>query len=337
MKLLRKIAIVFVPIYWVITWIYHRCYDWGFLTSKFYKYPIICVGNLVVGGTGKTPMIEYLIEQFQSEYRMAVLSRGYKRKTKGFVLATSNATVESIGDEPFQFYSKYENLTVAVDEQRQRGIQQLLKLPKKPQIILLDDAFQHRKVKTGCNMLLTAYNDLYTNDILLPTGNLREPIVGANRAHIVVVTKCPPHMSESEQLKVAQKLNLNSYQSLFFSSVNYGDFLKSNTVSLPLEQLKATDFTLVTGIANPQPLVDFLEDNEFVFEHLWYSDHHYFLDEEIKLLESKHMIVTTEKDYTRLQPKMKNFKALYYLPITINLNDAKLFKQVLKNYIKQTI
>lgn len=334
MKILRKIAIVLVPLYWLITWLYHKCFDIGILKSKVYNYPIICVGNLVVGGTGKTPMIEYLIELLQTDYCIATLSRGYKRATSGFVLATPQATVESIGDEPFQFFSKYQNLIVAVDENRQRGIKQLLNLKLKPQIILLDDAFQHRKVTVGCNILLTAYNDLYTDDLLLPTGNLREPSVGANRAQIIVVTKCPLEITEIQKQNVAKKLKIATSQSLFFSSIKYGEVLISETSTLPLERLKTIEFTLVTGIANPKPLITFLKDNGFIFEHLCYSDHHHFLDEELKLFQTKKMIITTEKDYTRLKPKLKDNDALYYLPIAVVMHEASDFNKIISSYIE---
>ena len=332
-KILRKIAIVLVPVYWVITWLYHKLYDFQIFKLKAYQYPVICVGNLVVGGTGKTPMIEYLIEQLQPNYRIATLSRGYKRASSGFVLANAHATAESIGDEPFQFFSKYQNLIVAVDENRNRGIEQLLNLEQKPQVILLDDAFQHRKVKVGCNILLTAFNDLYCDDLLLPTGNLREPIAGAKRAQIVVVTKCPMQIDAHQQMHISKKLKIKPHQSLFFSSINYSDVLKNGSSTLALSSLRHKPFTLITGIANPKPLLDFLNENEFDYEHLCYGDHHVFLDEEIQLFQTKQLIIITEKDFTRLKPKMPNTQALYYLPITTVMHNASEFNKLITAYV----
>ncbi len=333
-KILRKIAIVLVPFYWILTWLYHRCFDWGLLKSKSFDYPIICVGNLVVGGTGKTPMIEYLIHLLQPHFTVATLSRGYKRTSKGFVLADETSNSEIIGDEPLQFYKKHKNLIVAVDESRVRGINKLLKLNKKPEVILLDDAFQHRKVKVGFNMLLTAFDDLYVDDILLPTGNLREPIVGAKRAQIIVVTKCPPQLSEAQKLQIGSRLKLHEDQSIHFSSINYSDNLINQQSELSLNSLKGSPFTLVTGIANPKPLVDFLNGKGLEFEHLSYKDHHHFTEEDIKLLATKKMLVTTEKDFVRLQPKLGTLTFLYYLPITVTLDNASEFNKSIEAYIK---
>lgn len=334
-KILRKIAIVLVPCYWMLTWLYHRCFDWGLLKSKSFDYPVICVGNLVVGGTGKSPMIEYLIDLLEADFSLATLSRGYKRTSKGFVLADDNSSPESIGDEPLQFYKKHKNLVVAVAESRDRGISELLKLNKKPEVILLDDAFQHRKVKAGLNILLTSFDALYVDDILLPTGNLREPIVGAKRAQIVVVTKCPPQLSEVQKLQVEKKLKLQAHQSIYFSSIKYSEKLKNQQSEMTLESLNGLPFTLVTGIANPKPLVDFLSTKGLVFEHLMYSDHHLFSHEELKLLATKQMVVTTEKDFVRLQPKFSSTEGLYYLPISVAMQNADGFNKTVEAYVKR--
>ena len=179
MKFIRIILFPIVPIYYLVTWLRNKLYDTGIKSSKSYDFPVICVGNLSTGGTGKTPMIEYLIRLLKDEKSLATLSRGYKRKTEGFVLADENANANTIGDEPFQFYTKFNAIAVAVDSDRQNGIAQLRKLKIQPEVILLDDAYQHRKVKAGFNILLTAYNNLYYKDMVLPTGNLREPRSGA--------------------------------------------------------------------------------------------------------------------------------------------------------------
>ena len=199
MKFIRIILFPIVPIYYTVTWLRNRLFDRGIMPSKSYDIPVICVGNLSTGGTGKTPMIEYLIRLLKHQKSVATLSRGYKRITEGFVLADGDATADTIGDEPYQFYRKFKDITVAVDSNRQNGIEQLLQLEPKPNVILLDDAYQHRKVKAGLNILLTPYYKLYTDDIVLPTGNLREPRSGANRANIIVITKCPSDISDADE------------------------------------------------------------------------------------------------------------------------------------------
>lgn len=329
MKILRKIAVVFVPVYWVITWVYHGLYNLRLLKSIKFHHPVICVGNLAVGGTGKTPMIEYLITFLSNKYKIAVLSRGYKRKSFGFIIANHDASAEQIGDEPFQIYSKFKNVIVAVDEKRKRGIDNLLQLKNKPQIILLDDAFQHRQVTSGLNILLTAYHDLYCNDMMLPTGNLREPKNGANRAEVIVVTKCPENLSATQKQVIEKQLKLQAHQVLFFSNIKYEIAVSNNENFLNISDLKEKEFTLLTGIANPIPLVTFLEQKQLVFEHLAYPDHHFFTTEELKLLKTKPLIVTTEKDFVRLQGRLENHRGLYYLPISIQIDLESEFNTII--------
>jgi tetraacyldisaccharide 4'-kinase len=332
-KILRKIAVVFVPVYWVITWVYHQLYNLRLLKSAKFDHPVICVGNLAVGGTGKTPMIEYLITFLSDKYKIAVLSRGYKRKSSGFIIANHDACAEQIGDEPFQIYSKFKNVIVAVDEKRKRGINNLLQLKNKPQIILLDDAFQHRQVTSGLNILLTAYHDLYCNDMMLPTGNLREPKNGANRAEVIVATKCPDNLSATQKQVIEKQLKLQAHQVLFFSSIKYEIAVRNNENFLNISDLKEKEFTLLTGIANPIPLVTFLEQNQMVFEHLGYPDHHFFTTEELELLKTKSLIVTTEKDFVRLQGRLENHRGLYYLPISIQIDLETEFNTIINAYI----
>lgn len=309
-------------------------YDFGIKKSTSYNFPVICVGNLSVGGTGKTPMIEYLIRLLKSEYHIATLSRGYKRQTEGFVIADENASASSIGDEPFQFYQKFENIIVSVDSDRVHGISQLTKLPDPPQIILLDDAFQHRKVKAGFNILLTAFDDLYTEDILLPTGNLRESRQGAKRADIIVVTKCPEHLSEERKQQITHAINPLAHQEVFFGRIAYSKSVRNNEAQLDLEKLGNTPFTLVTGIANPKPLVDHLKLLGLQFEHLKFKDHHDFNATDIATLKQKSLIVTTEKDMVRLQPHFKKSGVLYYLPIEIRMDRQAQFDTLIGNFIK---
>ena len=223
--LLRKILFPFSLGYALVVKARNYFYDIGIKKSTFFDTKTICVGNLSVGGTGKTPMIEYLIEQLKIDYRVAVLSRGYKRKSSGFLLATPKSSVENLGDEPFQIYTKFPEITVAVDADRRNGIS-ILEEHIKPDVILLDDAFQHRKVKAGFNILLTAYGKLYCDDWYLPTGNLRDSRSEVRRADLIIVTKCPTEISETDKEGIRNNLKINTNQSVLFSSLSYDhDFL----------------------------------------------------------------------------------------------------------------
>lgn len=332
MKLLRKIFFPFVPIYYLVTKLRNTLYDLDLKKSMSYSFPVICVGNLSVGGTGKTPMIEYLVTLLKDDFSIATLSRGYKRKTKGFQLANKNSTAETLGDEPFQFYNKFKSsVQVAVDSDRQNGINNLRYLKKIPDVVLLDDAFQHRKVKAGLNILLTTCSNLYTEDFVLPTGNLREPKSGAKRAQIIVVTKCPENLSDSKKKNIIQRINPESYQSVFFSSIRYANEVFSKEAKLALNELN--DFTLVTGIANATPLVDYLKWNNLNFEHLNFKDHHEFSSQDIKILNKKQCIVTTEKDFMRLKQYNSLKDKLYYLPITIAISNHEKFNSLIKGFV----
>ncbi|MGB5420119.1 tetraacyldisaccharide 4'-kinase [Algibacter sp.] len=332
MKILRYILFPVVPIYFFVTWLRNKLYDLGIKKSVSYDFPVICVGNLSVGGTGKTPMIEYLVRLLKDDYKVATLSRGYKRKTKGFQLADKNANAEIIGDEPFQFYSKFKNdILVAVDSDRQNGIKNLQK--ELPEVVLLDDAYQHRKVKAGFYILLTTYNNSYFKDFVLPTGNLREPRSGAKRANIIVVTKCPKNLTETDKNDIVKRINPNGYQHVFFSTISYSEKLFSANKIIDLIDLKA--FTLVTGIANPTPLVDFLKQKNLKFEHLNYKDHHHFSNEDLSILEKKEFIVTTEKDFMRLNQFESLKEKLFYLPITATVENDLKMNQLIKTFVKR--
>ncbi|BAO76289.1 tetraacyldisaccharide 4'-kinase [Winogradskyella sp. PG-2] len=332
MKFIRIILFPIVPIYYLVTWFRNWLYDKGFNSSESYDFPVICVGNLSTGGTGKTPMIEYLIRLLKDEKSVATLSRGYKRITEGFVLADKSATADTIGDEPFQFFKKFKDIKVAVDGNRQNGIKELTATDEQTEVILLDDAYQHRKVIAGFNILLTAYNNLYYKDIVLPTGNLREPRSGAKRADLIVVTKCPKTISETEKSKISSRLKLNSNQQLFFSHINYSEKVISKSSELALNQL--SKFTLVTGIANAKPLVDFLNKRGLEFDHVEYPDHYSFKPTDTEILEGKGLIVTTEKDYVRLSSNNESLEPnLFYLPIEIEIDKKKAFDESIKEFV----
>ncbi|MEG1563379.1 MAG: tetraacyldisaccharide 4'-kinase, partial [Bacteroides sp.] len=240
----------------------NKLFDWGYLPSKSFGVPTICIGNLAVGGTGKTPHTEYLIHLLRPHFHLAVLSRGYKRQTKGYVLSTPQSHADSIGDEPYQIQSKFPDIRVAVDENRCHGIEQLLKLSEPAvDVVLLDDAFQHRYIKAGLNILLTDYHRLFCDDALLPAGRLREPIEGKNRAQVVIVTKCPKDLKPIDYNIIGKRLALYPYQQLFFSTFRYGKHKRlfpdpTETPERKLSSLKTGEqVLLLTGIASPDPLL----------------------------------------------------------------------------------
>lgn len=313
MQSLRKLLFPFSVLYDGVTRVRNWAFDKGYLMQHSFDIPIIAVGNLSTGGTGKTPMIEWLIEHHQGK-RIAVLSRGYGRDTKGYIEINENHTAAQVGDEPLQIKLKYGDIiTSAVCEKRVNGIEQLLK-DHKLDVILLDDAFQHRYVKASHYILLTSYDKLYSNDYLLPAGNLRESRKGANRAHTIVVTKCPDCISESEMKLITQRLHPLSNQKVYFSTIVYDEKIYQSGKSMSLVHMRFDSVTAVTGIAKPAPFINHLE-KYFTVNHLEYSDHHRFRESEIKTIASHKVVVTTEKDFTRLsQWKLQN---VYYLPIKV--------------------
>lgn len=338
----KELRNILKPLSWVykqITSVRNKMYDSGYLKSTKFSIPVIVVGNLSVGGTGKTPQVEYLIQLLKDNYKVAVLSRGYKRKSKGFILANTTSNAEILGDEPYQYYKKFKDIFVAVDADRTNGIAQLQKKVN-PDIVLLDDAFQHRKVQGGLNVLLTPYNDLYTEDTLLPAGNLREPVTGAERAQVIVVTKCPTILTEEQQFETAQKLNPTLEQTVFFSTISYGKTLEGSS-TIKLTALKDYHVVLVTGIANSKPLVQFLESKVKKITHKKYADHHHFSQKEINDIKNTYtniatnkIIITTEKDYVRI---FGRFLELSYLPIKIDfLAHKNDFDKIIVNYVEQS-
>ena len=332
MILLRKILFPLAFLYWLITFIRNWLYDKGILKSHSFDIPIIAVGNLSVGGTGKTPQIEYLIRLLSENYKVAVLSRGYKRSTEGFILADEKATATSIGDEPFQFYSKFPNIQVAVDANRKNGIEKLVQLQDKPDVILLDDAFQHRKVKAGFYILLTAYDDLFCDDYILPFGNLREPSSGKKRADMIIVTKCPKDLSELAQQKIAKKLKVK--QSVYFTTIEYDDYVFGNDTQLLVSDIQSESKLLVAGIAKPKLFFDFLKNE--TDETLVFPDHHHFSKQDCEQILAKangRKISTTEKDFVRLNGLLPKTQ-LFYLPIKSVFINTTIDKTI-QNYVGQ--
>ncbi|MES2576309.1 MAG: tetraacyldisaccharide 4'-kinase, partial [Bacteroidota bacterium] len=315
MNLLRKILFPFAILYGLITSIRNFLFDKGILKSYSFDLPVIAVGNLSVGGTGKTPQIEYLIRLLSDKYKIATLSRGYKRQSKGFILAEASSNAKIIGDEPFQFFQKFPSIQVAVDADRKNGIEQLLSQHEKPEVILLDDAFQHRKVKAGFYILLTSYGDLYSDDFMLPTGNLRESRSGAKRANVIIVTKCPFNLSLKQQYDIKNRLKVSEDQEVYFTFIAYEDFIYAENRKINVNEIQSAAKLLVAGIAKPEPFFAYLQDTNDVC--LSFPDHHNFTDKdilEIKNLAQNNIIITTEKDYVRLKGSLPS-EQLFYLPI----------------------
>jgi len=293
---------------------------------------VISIGNLSVGGTGKTPHIEYVLSELKGRYKMAVLSRGYKRKTSGFRLASPDDNASTIGDEPFQIFQKFPKVLVAVDEKRKRGIQKLNELSNPPRLILLDDAFQHRAVKPGLNILLTDYTKPYTDDIPLPSGRLREGRRGAKRADIIVVTKSPEVLSPLEIRRLISIINPEPYQKVFFSSIDYQNFVPLNEAARNIvEQSKSLSkysILLVSAIANSKPLLLHLKRHSKDVKAMPYKDHHFFTErdyENIKtsfsdIFSNKKAIVITEKDAVKIELEQFGEIPLFVLPIKIKFH-----------------
>ncbi|NVK52566.1 MAG: tetraacyldisaccharide 4'-kinase [Flavobacteriaceae bacterium] len=340
MKVLRFLLFPFAILYAIITTVRNFLFDVGVLKSTSFEKPVIAVGNLSVGGTGKTPQIEYLIRLLRANRKLAVLSRGYGRKTNGFICADETKSSEDIGDEPLQFYKKFSDITVAVDENRVHGIAQL----RDAELVLLDDAYQHRKVKAGFYVLLTKFDALFSNDFVLPVGNLRERRVGASRADVVVVTKCPDIIN-SVQIKATEQLIRRYFKGpIFFSKISYANVLLSNgEQQIVASELNKYEILLVTGIANPSPLLQYLDGLNCKYTHQSYPDHHQFTTTDIVQLNKQFLglksenkvMVTTEKDFVRLSEKIDT---LFYLPIdTAFVNCKGEFDLLITNYVNSAL
>jgi tetraacyldisaccharide 4'-kinase len=325
LKTIRILLFPFSLVYALVVIIRNWCYDRRLFHSTSFNLPIICVGNLAVGGTGKSPMVEQLVRLLKDNYRIAVLSRGYKRKTKGYALADSTTSALDIGDEPMQFHRKFPDVPIAVGEERVVAIPQLLHDRPETGVIILDDAFQHRSVRAGLNILLTDYSNLFTRDWWLPSGDLRDSPSSDKRADIIIVTKCPEDLSEDERRSVAIEISPEKHQQLFFSAIRYG------TPYHIIRQAETTvidagvEVLLVSGIANPAPLKRWLNEHSRTYYEMAYGDHHIFTIDDLRavirrfdsITAEKKIIVTTEKDAVRLVKFRQELERwpLYVLPI----------------------
>ncbi len=325
-------------------WCRNWLFDKNILKSAEFNFPVICVGNLAAGGTGKTPMVELLVSLLKNKYETATLSRGYKRKTRGFGIANETTTALEIGDEPMQFHQKFPGITVAVGEERLVAIPQLLHDKPGTEVIILDDAFQHRSVRAGLNIILTEYKNLYTRDFFLPAGDLRDTRQSARRAEIIIVSKCKTDLTEKERDTVLDELNIAGKQQVYFAEIVYARPYHLFTKQ-PISIRQDMDILLVCGIANPRHLQEYLTDKVQSYDMLRYPDHHIFsIDDmdEIKkqfgaIPSGNKIIITTEKDGVRLQKfqnKLQDFP-IYVMPIqhSIMFNDTQRFEESILSFV----
>ena len=331
----------------IILIIRHKLYDWHILKSKGHDMPVICVGNLALGGTGKTPHIEYLIDLLSEQYRVCVVSRGYGRKTKGFQLANIDCAAETVGDEPMQYVSKFKEALVAVDENRNRAIELMNTMDRPPELYLLDDAFQHRSTRAGLNILLTAYGKLYTDDFLVPSGTLRDVRSAAKRADIIVVTKTPDQLMDSEKAEIHKKLKPLSQQSVYFSSLVYEPFQAISQPASLMAPDEADAVLLFCGIARPKPLVEELKRRYRQVELMAFSDHHPYSNSDVaailkrfqRMEGTKKIIVTTEKDFARFinSTYLCQFDSvpLFVAPISVKIDNEEKFNKEILSYVQK--
>ena len=344
LKPVRLILFPFSLIYGLIIWIRNKMFDKGYFTSASFNLPMIGIGNLTAGGTGKSPMVEFLLQKLNGRYQLAVLSRGYKRKTRGYALAVPGTTALEIGDEPMLFYNKFPEAVVAVGEERLEAIPQLLHDRPDTQVILLDDAFQHRSVKPGMNILLTDRNKLFTRDWFMPTGDLRDLASSYQRADALVVTKCNDHMNEEERQGIIEELKPTPEQQVFFTSIKYG--IPYHIVNKDQRILDDnTEVLLVTGIANPGPLKNYLTLHCRQSAELRFGDHHVFSIDDWKTIKKRFdamehphkIILTTEKDAVRLLKfhQLLTEFPFYVIPIQVRFlfNQEQRFTEFITTFI----
>lgn len=355
---MRKFAFILIPlslIYGIIIWFRNLFFDLGIFSSKEFQLPIISVGNITVGGTGKTPHIEYLISFLKKEFNIATLSRGYKRKAKGFILANDKSTAIDIGDEPMQLKRKFPDIKVAVDKKRVHGVEQLLKSPngENLDVVLLDDAYQHRAIKPGLSILLIDYNRPITEDSMLPYGNLRESSDEKDRANIIIVSKTPVDMNPIERRIIINNLDLMPFQNLYFTSLKYEKIIPvfpDQAIEFVNQEWtkQSLEIMLVTGIASPKLLKDYLVEFSDKISEIQYPDHYSFtkkdllhIDTKFAKIESEHkLIITTEKDAVRfmeMELSEQVRKHIFYVPLTIQfLNDDTInFQNKISNYVRK--
>ena len=346
MNFLKYILLPFQLIYSIIIWIRNKFYDYGIIRSHTINRGIISIGNMSTGGTGKTPLVEYII-RLLSNYNLAVLSRGYKRKTKGFILADINhKDASEIGDENSQLYHKFNNLLIGCDTNRFSGAKKLIEINNALDIIILDDGYQHRKLHRDVDIVLAEYDNLYINDYLLPIGSLREHKTEIKRADIIIITKCPSNITNTSKEKIRLKLNLKLEQKIYFSYIKeYNFLLMPHRKKYQINNDKK--HITITGIQSPRKLTDFLKASSVDFYHMKFQDHHNFNANDIgniihlkSSLNASNEILITEKDYYRLSQKQKNELSKHFKLICIEIgvdfigNDKSNFNNQLLKFAK---
>ena len=344
---MRILLLPIALLYHIVLSIRHKLYDWHLLKTTRFEKPVICVGNLSLGGTGKTPHTEYLIRLMKDAYRVATLSRGYGRKSRGFRQAEGTSTFEDLGDEPMQYFMKFPGIQVAVDEDRVDGVRKLLNSNNTPEVILLDDAFQHRRIQAGLNLLLTEYQHLYCDDFLVPAGTLRDVRTAAKRADTIVVSKAPKDLEETERQQIIGKLKPREGQKVFFSYLEYLPLQPLNETARQFPVEEADSVMAFCGIAHPEPFVEELKKQHKTVYFLRFTDHHTYTGKDVDtitkrfadLAGAKKIIVTTEKDAARLQnsPYLCQFECapLYVLPVSVRFNEEEKFNEEILNYVRK--
>lgn len=328
--------------YHLATWMRNMFYNLGIFKSKKFKTPIINVGNLSVGGSGKSPMVMYLADLLSKHFRTGVLSRGYGRVTKGYAITNYESNYKIVGDEAMQLFERFKNrFVIAVSEQRVPGAEKVIS-DMDLDVLVLDDAYQHRAIKPGFNILMTDYNDPYFKDFILPAGDLRESRSGANRAQIIMVSKCPSDLTQEKKQYFISRIKPAYNQKVFFSSIRYDENIFSINKKLPDNNLAYYDILLITGIANPKPLVQHLAKFSQKVKHLKFKDHHNFSDADIKNILAEYkklgeykLILTTEKDYVRLKTFDYLRELVYYWPINVSIDQQQEFNQIILDYVRK--
>jgi tetraacyldisaccharide 4'-kinase len=339
---MRYLLFPFSLIYASITSIRNLGFDYGIFKSQNHNIPIICIGNLSVGGSGKTPHAQYVVSLLKNNYKVAILSRGYGRNSSSLQYVEVNSTPSQVGDEPLLIKQNHPDCLVVVEKNRNKGVKQILKDFPETEIILLDDGFQHRWIKAGFNILITSYFSPYYQDYVMPVGNLRESKKGADRAQIIIISKTPEQSNPTEKNGMLAKLNLFGNQTAYFSHIKYGKW-KCISTNNKLQEDKTYSITLVTGIANAQPLVSHLQKARHSIHHLEYADHHKYTTKDIGNILAKHnadkstkkLILTTEKDATKLREFKKQFgiENVYFAPIEVALEQSERFEKQILDYV----
>jgi len=353
-KKLKWVLLPFALLYSFVIGFRNKLFDYEILRSREFDIPIISVGNITIGGTGKTPHVEYLVSILKEQFKVATLSRGYKRKSKGFILADESSGIHDIGDEPKQIRRKFPDIQVAVDNKRVNGIQKLVSkdFAEKLEVIILDDAFQHRYVTPGINILLIDYNRPLSEDFMLPVGTLRERDHYKSRADIIIMTKSPRNIKPIEQRIILKRLNVLPYQSLYFTTFCYNKiipvFENANSRKITLKDDKPS-VLLVTGIAHSTPLIEYIDTHAKVVNHLKFKDHYVYTKNDLKNISdafeaidgSNKIVITTEKDAVRLQENeyiSNELRAhLFFVPIEIEFlkEQDKAFNNQIIKYVKK--